>query len=114
MTQVLSLKVCAMKYYYPEHVSGYERIKAEGKAAWNEIHGEVGFENFSSRAFLEEVLPRLQFLAPNPKALEYGCGTGPGACFLAERGFQIIGIDLIPCILEGTGANHAFPTCKSR
>ena len=89
-----------MKYYYPEHISGYQRIKAEGRTAWNEIHGEVGFENFSSRAFLEEALPRLRFSASNPTVLECGCGTGPGACFLAERGFQVVGIDLIPTAIE--------------
>lgn len=27
---------------------------------------------------------------------EYGCGTGPAACFLAARGFQVDAIDLIP------------------
>lgn len=89
-----------MKYYYPEHIEGYQRIKAEGKAAWNEIHGESGFENFSSRLFLEMILPKLEFSVPNPTALECGCGTGPGACFLAERGFQVTGIDLIPTAIE--------------
>ncbi|MFC1712296.1 class I SAM-dependent methyltransferase [Candidatus Poribacteria bacterium] len=89
-----------MKYYYPEHISGYQRIKAEGKTAWNEIHGETGFENFSSRVFLEEALPQLRFSTTNPKVLECGCGTGPGACFLAERGFQVTGIDLIPTAIE--------------
>ncbi|MBC8232884.1 class I SAM-dependent methyltransferase [bacterium] len=89
-----------MKYYYPEHIIGYQRIKAEGKTAWNEIHGSIGFENFSSREFLAFVLPKLQFSTPNPAVLEYGCGTGPGACFLAERGFQVDGIDIIPTAIE--------------
>ncbi len=71
-----------LRYYYPEHLEGYERIKAEGKTAWAEIHGQEGFDNFCSRAFLETVLPRLTFSAPVPTAFEYGCGTGPGACFL--------------------------------
>lgn len=39
------------KYYYPEHLEGYARLKAEGKTAWAELHGHVGFDNFSSRAF---------------------------------------------------------------
>jgi 2-polyprenyl-3-methyl-5-hydroxy-6-metoxy-1,4-benzoquinol methylase len=89
-----------MKYYYKEHILGYERIKAEGKESWNEIHGGVGFENFSSRAFLEKVLSWLRFSVPTPTALEYGCGTGPGACFLAERGFRVDAIDLIPTAIE--------------
>ncbi|MDY7010617.1 MAG: class I SAM-dependent methyltransferase [Planctomycetota bacterium] len=89
-----------MKYYYPEHLAGYERIKAEGKTAWAEIHGGSGFENFASREFLEAVLPRLRFADEHPAALELGCGTGPGACFLAEQGFRVDGIDLIPAAIE--------------
>jgi len=89
-----------MKYYYPEHIEGYQRIQAEGKTAWNEIHGSTGFENFSSRDFLESALPRLDFSVPNPTVLEYGCGTGPGACFLAERGYQVDGIDIVPIAIE--------------
>lgn len=30
------------------------------------------------------------------EVLEYGCGTGPAAYFLAARGFQVDSIDLIP------------------
>jgi SAM-dependent methyltransferase len=89
-----------IKYYYREHIQGYRRVKAEGKTAWNEIHGSTGFENFSSRAFLEFALPRLRFVVAIPMALEYGCGTGPGACYLAERGFQVDGIDIIPLAIE--------------
>ena len=89
-----------MKYYHPEHIKGYQRIKAEGKTAWNEIHGSIGFDNFSSRDFLETALPRLHFSVSNPIVLEYGCGTGPGACFLTERGFQVDGIDIIPTAIE--------------
>ncbi len=89
-----------LRYYYPEHLAGYERIKAEGKTAWGEIHGGKGFDDFDSRGFLEAVLPRLTFSAPVPSALEYGCGTGPGACFLAERGFRVDAFDLAPTAIK--------------
>jgi SAM-dependent methyltransferase len=89
-----------VKYYYREHTACYNRIRAEGKTAWAEIHGGEGFENFASRAFLEMALPRLHFPTGHPTALEYGCGTGPGACFLTERGFQVDAIDLIPTAIE--------------
>jgi 2-polyprenyl-3-methyl-5-hydroxy-6-metoxy-1,4-benzoquinol methylase len=88
------------KYYYREHISGYERVRAENKTAWAEIHGGSGFENFASRSFLEMALPQLRFSSPHPTVLELGCGTGPGACFLAERGFRVKGIDLIPLAIE--------------
>jgi SAM-dependent methyltransferase len=89
-----------MKYYYREHTQGYERIRAEGKTAWNQIHGGDRFEDFASRAFLEWALPRLRFSSSPPAALEIGCGTGPGACFLAARGFRVDAIDLVPAAIE--------------
>ena len=39
-----------MRYYHPQHIEGYKRIKAEGKVAWGEIHGSGGFED-ELRAF---------------------------------------------------------------
>ena len=89
-----------MKYYYREHIQGYQQVRAERKTAWGEIHGVSGFENFASRAFLEKAIPLLHFSVPDPMVLEYGCGTGPGACFLAQRGFQVDGTDLIPLAIE--------------
>jgi len=89
-----------LKYYYPEHVEGYARVRREGKSAWAEIHGQEGFDNFASRGFLEAVLPRLHFSVRRPTALELGCGTGPGACFLAERGFRVDAVDLLPTAIE--------------
>ncbi len=42
-----------VKYYYPEHLKGYQRIKEEGKRSWGEIHDcPNGFEEFTSRSFL--------------------------------------------------------------
>jgi len=89
-----------MKYYYPEHLEGYARVKREGKTAWGEIHGDVGFEDFAARDFLAAVLPTLHFDAPEPTVLNYGCGTGPDACFLAQRGFRVDAVDLIPTAIE--------------
>ncbi len=89
-----------MRYYYLQHIEGYQRVKAEGKVAWGEIHGEDGFENFAARGFLAAVLPTLCFDTPEPTAFNYGCGTGPDACFLAERGFRVDAVDLIPTAIE--------------
>jgi SAM-dependent methyltransferase len=60
----------------------------------------VGFDDFSARGFLTAVLPRLRFDSPHPTVLNYGCGTGPEACFLAERGFQVEAVDLLPTAIE--------------
>jgi len=89
-----------MKYYYKEHLEDYRKVKAEGKVARGEIYGVPGFDNFAARPFLEAVLPTLHFKSTPPDALEYGCGTGPGACYLAQRGFKVDASDLIPTAIE--------------
>ena len=88
------------KYYIEEHESGYRKIKAEGKTTWDELHEPSSFDDFSMRPILERTLPLLNFSVSQPRTLEYGCGTGPGACFLAARGFQVDGIDISPIAIE--------------
>lgn len=90
-----------MQYYYIEHLAGYERIRAEGLRSWGELQGHpYAFEHFASRPFLEQVLPKLSFDSESPRALDIGSGTGPAACFLAQRGFAVDGIDLIPTAVD--------------
>lgn len=72
-------------------------MKTKGLKSWGELHGNLGdLENFSSKHFLENVLPQLHFSSSQSNVLEYGCGTGPGAMFLAKNGFKVHGIDLVP------------------
>jgi len=89
-----------MKYYYREHIDGYERVKAEGHLAWHTRLNGKPFDDFCSRPFLEYALPQLELAEARPRALEIGCGTGVGACFLAQRGFRVDAIDLIPDAIE--------------
>jgi SAM-dependent methyltransferase len=89
-----------VKYYEPEHIEGYARIRSEGLSAWGQLHGEASFEDSEIRGVLPEVLSRLHFGSPQPTALEYGCGTGPGACLLAKRGMRVRGIDPSPVAIE--------------
>lgn len=89
-----------MKYYLPEHAKGYARLREGGLSAWGELHGEDGFEASEIREVLAEARPHLRLLPVRPPALEYGCGTGPGACLLAEWGMQVDGVDLSPVAIE--------------
>lgn len=75
-----------MRYYYLQHIEGYQRVKAEGKVAWGEIYREEGFENFAARDFLAAVLPTLRFDTPEPTAFNYGCcGRSIGASCPSSR-----------------------------
>ena len=89
-----------MKYYYREHIAGYERVRAEGHLAWHTRFNGRPFDDFPTREFLEYALPRLELAEARPTALEIGCGTGVGACFLAQRGFRVDAIDIIPAAIE--------------
>ncbi len=88
------------KYYLDEHEAGYRRIRAEGKTTWDQLHEPASFDDFSMRPTLEWALPRLNLSVSQPRTLEYGCGTGPGACFMAARGFRVDGIDISPVAID--------------
>lgn len=89
-----------MRYYHAEHASAYQEIEQRGYTQWNDLYDQSGtwtYDDFQNRAFLERVIPTLDLPAPSATSvLEYGCGTGPAACFLAAQGFQVDAIDLIP------------------
>lgn len=89
-----------MRYYQAEHEAAYREIERLRYTQWNDLFDERGawtYDNFQNRAFLERVIPQLDVpAASTPSVFEYGCGTGPAACFLAARGFEVDAIDLIP------------------
>lgn len=86
------------RYYEAEHFEAYRRLRREGLNQWSDLHAgdeSLGYEDFQGRDFLDRVLPTGD-LARGRRVLEYGCGTGAAACFLAERGFQVEAVDLVP------------------
>ena len=90
-----------MKNYEHENASRYRRVAdrvVDTRAVAK--YGTTDCEDFSSRAFLKDVISRLRFDRERPTALELGTGVGPGALFLADHGFQVHGIDLIPEAIE--------------
>ncbi len=90
-----------MKNYEHENAARYRRVAdrvVDSRAVAK--YGTTDCEDFSSRAFLKDVIPRLRFDRERPTALELGTGVGPGALFLADHGFRVHGIDLIPEAIE--------------
>jgi len=94
------LEEVGVRYYQAEHESAYRKIEQLGYTQWNDLFDQSSawtYDYFQNRTFLERVILRLDLPAASAtRALEYGCGTGPAACFLAARGFQVDAIDLIP------------------
>jgi 2-polyprenyl-3-methyl-5-hydroxy-6-metoxy-1,4-benzoquinol methylase len=82
------------RYYSAEHEAAYRRIEDEGLSQWSDLFEDAA-ESFPNREFLERTIPALN-LPRGADVLEYGCGTGLVACHLAERGFQVTAVDLVP------------------
>lgn len=97
------------KYYFPEHEATYQQIKELGLVAWDQFHNPelYDFDNFMMRPFLEQALNLISLDTKTPQALEYGCGTGTGACFLAARGFEVEAFDISATAIELAQKNAA-------
>lgn len=97
------LKEVGVRYYQEEHEFAYREIEQLGYTQWNDLFDQSSvwtYDTFENRAFLERVISRLDLPAASAtKVFEYGCGTGPAACFLAARGFQVDAVDLIPAAI---------------
>jgi len=86
-----------MKYRHEQIDLMYRELRALNRAVdW----AGRSFEDFDLRGFLEQALSMLTFSSAQPHALEYGTGTGAGACFLAARGFRVHAIDVSPTAIE--------------
>ena len=48
------------------------------------------------------------------RALDVGCGTGSNALWLAERGFDVLGVDISPIAIERARAKLAGSTLRCR
>lgn len=90
----------SVRYYLPEHQANYRELRERGLHQWNDLFDSDEtwtYDHFQNRSFLERVLPTLKLPTPTEtRAFEYGCGTGPAACYLARRGYQVDAVDLIP------------------
>ncbi|HVX42944.1 MAG TPA: methyltransferase domain-containing protein [Mycobacteriales bacterium] len=82
------------RYYSAEHEAAYQRIEDEGLTQWSDLF-EESTGSFPNHEFLEKTLPTLK-VPHGADVLEYGCGTGIVACHLAELGYRVTAVDLVP------------------
>ncbi|QGN34819.1 methyltransferase domain-containing protein [Microlunatus sp. Gsoil 973] len=90
------------RYYEAEHFEAYARLRREGLNQWSDLHPcdrTGGYDDIQSRPFLDRVLPTGGEVQGR-RVLEYGCGTGGAACYLAQRGFRVDAVDLVPDAIE--------------
>ena len=71
----------------------------DDRARWDEKHAaEHATQKPSS--FLKEIFETDSWPLPKGRALDIATGKGRNAIFLAEHGFQVVGIDISPVALE--------------
>ncbi|MFN8790954.1 MAG: class I SAM-dependent methyltransferase [Bdellovibrionales bacterium] len=83
-----------MKSYYDAHESAYKSLKSQGCLSWDRKKSLEEFQDDERVAYFEKTLPALFADPTSKKALDLGCGTGTTAFFLAQRGFQVTGVDV--------------------
>lgn len=79
--------------YYGIHENQYKYLKNSGREGWNDEKNIISLFNL--------VLKSAEYcITDNPKVLELGCGDGQLAVMLAEKRFDITGIDISPTAVE--------------
>ena len=67
-----------------------------------------------SAAEREWAFPRQPFGAlPSQRLLDLGCGTGEHARFFAEKGFEVVGVDVSDTMLSGRARTARRPASRS-
>jgi ubiquinone/menaquinone biosynthesis C-methylase UbiE len=79
-----------MKTNYPGHDSLYKKLRSEGAQGWA-TEQEVNIY----LALLANAL-QANYAPKSGKLLELGCGDGVNLLWLAERGYEVSGIDIAP------------------
>ena len=72
----------------------------ESASEWNDRYaaGETPWDSGAPSAELQQLLT--QFGIAPCRTLEIGCGTGTNAVYLAQRGFDVTGVDVAPSAIE--------------
>ena len=70
----------------------------DDRARWDRRHAEERATQDPS-SFLKEIFQSDPWSIPGGKALDIATGKGRNAIFLAERGFEVVGIDISPIAL---------------
>jgi tellurite methyltransferase len=70
----------------------------DDRERWDRRHAEVRATQEPSN-FLKEIFQSDSWSIPTGKALDIATGKGRNAIFLAERGFEVVGIDISPIAL---------------
>jgi SAM-dependent methyltransferase len=95
--------------------------RKEREAAYFREIGEEGLLHAATKpwcdpqcgAYLQEIGPVFSLCPPPPaRLLDIGCGAGWTSAFFAERGYDVLGIDLSPEAIDYATSRHAKPNLR--
>ena len=78
--------------YYELHDTEYIKRLGNGQQGWD----AGDYDDFFMKTFVERSLEAFGRDTKGLRALDLGCGTGALSCLLAERGFDVTGVDISP------------------
>jgi SAM-dependent methyltransferase len=80
--------------YLHIHETAYQRLRQEGKSSWSER------KDFTERADFFASILGTYIDKPNPKILVLGCGDGETSLCLAQKGYDVLGVDIAPSAIQ--------------
>lgn len=91
--------------YFEMHDEVYEKLALDGKVSWDGLKSPeqlLGHEiNLAISERIDHYLPQKNL----KKAIDFGCGTGTAALYLATLGFDVLGYDVSPKAIEIANQN---------
>jgi tellurite methyltransferase len=75
-------------------------MASDDRERWDRQHAAKR-QTQEPAGFLKEIFQSDHWSIPRGQALDIATGKGQNAIFLAERGFEVLGIDISPVALEG-------------
>lgn len=99
-----------MKTHYIGHDDVYKKLRAAGEVGWDKTE-EAYAERFE---WMQRIFAAGNF-PPKGQLLELGCGAGNMGVWLAQKGYEVHGIDISPTAVKwanekarASGANAKF------
>ncbi len=99
-----------MKKNYELHEYVYQKMSKKGIKSWDQNNHSWSIDPQDER-FLKDVIAQ-SWVIQKGKAIELGCGTGPLVRWLAEKNFEVTGIDISKTAIQMAKEQSGKHNCQ--